>query len=75
MGAYRFATKRICPETGSILHGLPGTPDEYFIARFGTTAAYLVAASAPDASRIYVTGAGASAMVSIFAAVNHSIMK
>lgn len=73
--ALRFAAKAVLPTAGSVAHGLGVTPDEYQIVQHGATSVYLVAASAPDATAVYVTGAGAGPVVSVFASIVHSIVK
>lgn len=73
---YRYSSKNkaVSAAVGTTFaHGLGTTPDEYFLVNHSPTAAYLPPASAPDATNIYVT-AGVGATVSVFAAVNHSII-
>lgn len=73
--ALRFAAKAVLPTAGNVAHGLGATPDEYNIVQHGATDVYLVAGSAPDSTYVYVTGAAAGPVVSVFAAVNHTIIK
>lgn len=74
----RYASKAITI-TGSIgvlfPHGLPATPDEYCLAQHGASVPQLLAASAPDATNIYVSSGPGGCVVSVFAAVNHSWVK
>lgn len=76
--ALRYASKNVLI-TGTIgvlfPHGLGATPDEYALVEHGASAANLVLASAPDATNVYVSGLAGGATVSVFAAVNHSIVK
>jgi hypothetical protein len=60
---------------GVLPHGLPQTPDEWFIAQHGLSASYFIAASVPDSLNLYVSTGSAGALFSVFAAVNHSIVK
>lgn len=59
---------------GVVTHGLPATPDEYWLAQHGSSVPNFIAASAPDATALYVTVA-AGGVVSVFAAINHSWVK
>lgn len=54
--------------------GVGLTPDEYWLAQHGASVPNFIAASAPDATAVYVTVA-AGGVVSIFAVVNHSQIK
>ena len=76
--ALRFASKGVLAASigggGVVTHGLGATPDEYWLVQHGTSAPSLIAASAPDSVAIYTTVA-AGGVVSVFAAVNHSIIK
>jgi hypothetical protein len=76
--ALRYASKQI-QITGTIgtlfAHGLPATPDEYVLVQHGASVPQLVLASAPDATNIYVSSGPGGATVSVFAAVNHSVVK
>lgn len=75
--ALRFASKAQAAAsllTGAVAHGLGATPDEYALVAHGSTQPYLLPASAPDATNIYVT-MGVGGTVSIFASVSHSIIK
>jgi len=60
---------------GALTHGLVTTPDEWFLAQHGLSASYFIAASVPDTVNVYVSTASAGALVAVFAAVNHSIVK
>jgi hypothetical protein len=75
--ALRYASKNILI-TGTIgvlfPHGLGATPDEYNIDGHGASVPCLVLASAPDAVNVYVSAAAGGATVSVFAAVNHTII-
>jgi hypothetical protein len=60
---------------GALTHGLAATPDEWWIAQHGLSVSYFIAASAPDSTNVYVSTASAGALCSVFAAVNHSLVK
>lgn len=60
---------------GQLPHGLGTTPDEWWLAQHGLSASYFIAASVPDSQNLYVSTASAGALVAVFAAVNHSIIK
>lgn len=74
----RYASKAVTI-TGSIgvlfPHGLPATPDEYWLAQHGASVPNLPTASAPDATNIYVSAGAGGAVVSVFAAINSSWVK
>jgi hypothetical protein len=76
--ALRYASKAqlITGTIGTLfVHGLGATPDEYFLAQHGASVPVLVLASAPDATNVYVSAGPGGATVSVFAVVNHSIIK
>jgi hypothetical protein len=76
--ALRFASKAQNAASigggGVVTHGLGATPDEYWLAQHGASVPNFIAASTPDTTAVYVTVA-AGGVVSVFAAVNHSIIK
>lgn len=76
--ALRFASKAQNAASigggGVVTHGLAATPDEYNIVQHGSSAPSLIAASSPDSVAVYVTVA-AGGVVSVFAAVNHTIIR
>lgn len=76
--ALRFATKNIAISANgnTIAHGLGTTPDSYWIVQHGPSNVWLSSA-VPTTANIYITcsnntGGGTA---SIFAVVNHSIIK
>jgi hypothetical protein len=73
----RYASKNVLI-TGTIgvlfAHALGATPDEYVLTQHGASVPQLVQASAPDATNIYVSSGPGGATVSVFAALNHSIV-
>jgi hypothetical protein len=76
--ALRYASKNILI-TGTIqvefAHALGATPDEYFLAQHGASVPHLSLGSVPDITSVYVSAGAGGATVSVFAVVNHSIIK
>jgi hypothetical protein len=60
---------------GALTHGLAYTPDEWWLAQHGLSTSYFIAASNPDSINVYVSTASAGALVTVFAACNHSLVK
>jgi hypothetical protein len=60
---------------GVLPHGLPVTPDEWWIAQHGLSPSYFIAASVPDSQNLYVSTGSAGALAVIFACVNHTLVK
>jgi hypothetical protein len=75
---YRYSSKnKLITGTVGVLfaHGLGTTPDEYFLVPHNCASVpALCGASAPDATNVYVSAGPGGATVSVFAAINHSII-
>ena len=74
---YRYSSKNkaVSSNGTTFVHGLGTSPDEYNVVPHGATAIFLPSASAPDATNVYVTAAAGGGTASVFACVNHSIIK
>jgi hypothetical protein len=76
--ALRFASKNMLI-TGTVVvpftHGLGATPDEYFFVNHGASDAQLAVTAPPDFTAVWVSAGPGGATLSVFAAVNHTIIR
>lgn len=80
MGAFRYSlTTRISSDGNTLTHGLPGTPDEYFVTLkgpgvLGGTVPYFIAVGSTSVQVACAVAGGSGVSATVFAAVNHSVI-